>query len=140
MPPKQVVILIDDDPALRDVLRTALMEMDLPSGEVIVYQVGSGAEALLYLGRIRPDLLIVDLELPDTDGVDLCRRLRRDVFLRRVPVLALSGLTAVAEVRERAMAAGATRFLAKPFDLGVFIDDVRELLPRKGDDGGVGLW
>ena len=134
---KRVVILVDDDPALRDVLRTALLEMDVPSGEVLVYPVGSAAEALLYLGSIKPDLLVLDLKLPDADGVDLCRRLRRDPALRGVPVLAISALTPVGEVRERALSAGATRFLAKPFDLAVFAKQVRALLPDKRDQGAV---
>jgi CheY-like chemotaxis protein len=129
---KHVVILVDDDPTFREMLRTALRETDVPDRELIVYPVGSGAEALLYLRSVKPDLLILDLKLPDMDGLELCRRVRQDPILRRVPVLAVSGLAPAAEVRERAIAAGSTRFLAKPFDLDAFAAEVRGLLPTVG--------
>ena len=128
----QVVLLVEPDQAAGDALRTALTEKVAPSGGVRVYPVGSGAEALRYLRGVKPNLIVLDLELPDMDGLELCRRLRYDLDLRRVPVLAVSGLTPVEEVRERAMAAGGTRFLARPVDLDLFADEVRALLSAEG--------
>jgi len=130
--PKRVIMLVDDDRAFRDMVRMALREADVLNGEAVVYPVGSGAEALLYLRSVKPDLVILDLKLPDMDGLELCRRLRADPVLRHVPVLAVSALSPSGRVRDRALAAGCTSFLAKPFDLDAFAAEMRTLLPQQG--------
>jgi chemosensory pili system protein ChpA (sensor histidine kinase/response regulator) len=130
--PTLAVLLVEPDGATRDALTAALTERLAPAGGLRVYPVGTGAEALSYLQRVRPTLVILDVELPDMDGLELCRRLRHDSVLRRVPVLVVSRLTPVEEVGERATAAGGTRFFARPVDLDAFADEVRALLPAEG--------
>lgn len=87
---------------------------------------------------IRPDLIVVDLNIPKVNGLDVLRAIKRESALDGVPVVVLTSSTAPEE-REQAELLGADRFLCKPFDLYEFIDQVRgvvrELIPEvKGAD------
>lgn len=75
-----------------------------------------------------PDLFIFDVNLPDGNGIELCKEVKSDLYLSEVPVLMLS-----ANVRSEAMAenSGADAFLGKPFDLDVLIKLVKNLLKNK---------
>jgi CheY-like chemotaxis protein len=127
-PSKCVVILVAGERELRDQLRVALLAAAIPRREVVGYPVGLAAAALLYLRSVMPDLLVLDVELPDMDGLELCRRLLGDPVLRRVPVVALRAKGPTEEAR--AASAGAARVLAKPIAPAAFIGEVRDLLAK----------
>jgi len=101
------VLIVDDDRALRDALRRALV---LAGYEPIAVETGEAA--LTEVARSEPDAVVLDIGLPDVDGLEVCRRLRRSG--RRVPVLIL---TARDEVSDRigGLDAGADDYLVKPF-------------------------
>jgi two-component system response regulator MprA len=120
------VLLVEDDPELRDALLRALGDDGFePSG------VGTGAELLASAERLEPDLLIVDIGLPDADGRDVCQALRaRGV---RTPVLFLTARDAVSD-RVSGFAAGGDDYLVKPFDLGELTARLHALLRRAGTE------
>jgi two-component system response regulator MprA len=124
------LLIVDDDRALRDALRRAL---NLAGYEVT--GAAGGGEALGRVSERVPDAVILDIGLPDMNGLDVCRRLRADG--QRVPVLVLSARDAV-EDRIDGLDAGADDYLAKPFDLGELVARIRALLrrsaPPDGDD------
>jgi two-component system response regulator MprA len=121
------VLIVDDDRALRDALRRALV---LAGYEPIAVETGEAA--LTEVARNEPDAVVLDIGLPDVDGLEVCRRLRRSG--RRVPVLML---TARDEVSDRigGLDAGADDYLVKPFDVGELRARLRALLRRSGMNG-----
>lgn len=115
------VLVVDDERAIRRFLRTSLSAYNY-----MVYEASSGQEALTAVIAHRPDLLILDLGLPDMDGVEVIRQLRE---WTRLPILVLS-------VRERetdkisALDAGADDYLTKPFGIGELMARLRAAVRR----------
>lgn len=114
-------LIVDDEVAIQRFLRVAL------GGEgFIVYEAATGQNALVKLAKEQPDLLLLDLGLPDMDGVEVTRRLRE---WSQVPLIILS-------VREQesdkiaALDAGADDYLTKPFGVGELLARIRTVLRR----------
>ena len=121
------ILVVDDDRAVREALRRALTlggyEVQLAEG---------GAQALELLAQALPDAVVLDVAMPDVDGLEVCRRLRR--LGNRVPVLMLTARDAVAD-RIDGLDAGADDYMVKPFDIGELKARLRALLRRFGPDG-----
>jgi DNA-binding response OmpR family regulator len=114
------VLVVEDDSALREFLCTALAEEFEVAGAV------SGEEAVDLARQLRPDVVLLDVMLPGLSGLDVVRVIRSDPSLKDTPVLVM---TAFSEIDANdAEAAGASRFLAKPFDLHELTAAVRDLL------------
>ena len=90
----------------------------------------SGEEAVTRAQTARPDLILMDLQLPGIDGHEALGRLRDDTRTATIPVVALTAY-AMRQDRERALAAGFDGYLQKPIDVRRFPDQVREHL-REG--------
>ncbi|HEY5317632.1 MAG TPA: response regulator transcription factor [Solirubrobacteraceae bacterium] len=123
------LLVVDDDRALRDVLRRALT---LGGYEVRLAETGAGA--LAEVAAAVPDAVVLDIGLPDIDGLEVCRLLRREG--NRVPVLMLTARDAVTD-RIDGLDAGADDYLVKPFDIDELKARLRALLRRAGGEGGV---
>ena len=119
------VLVADDEPAARRLLRRILE----PAGYRVV-EAATGREALALADAERPDLLILDITLPDMDGVDICRRIKSDPATHLTPVIHITGLT-TREHRLRALDAGSDEFVGKPFDIEELLLRVRSLLRTK---------
>jgi excisionase family DNA binding protein len=124
--PAPRVLVVDDDPLLLATLRAAV-EQRLPGVDVDV--AADGYEALVQVGRFRPDVLVLDLRMPRLDGLEVCQRLRESPATAGIRILAITAFTE-ALPRERVLAAGADDFLEKPFDLDAFRARLSALLPR----------
>jgi two-component system KDP operon response regulator KdpE len=115
------VLVVDDEKAIQRFLKNALSQ-----AEFSVHIVGSGKEALTAAVAIRPELIILDLGLPDMDGVEVLRRLRE---WTKVPVIVLS-------VRDReddkiaALDSGADDYVTKPFGTGELLARMRAALRK----------
>ena len=116
------VLVVDDDRGLRDVLRRALN-----LGGYDVRLADGGAAALGAIASETPDAVVLDIGLPDIDGLEVCRLLRREG--NRVPVLMLTARDAVAD-RIEGLDAGADDYLVKPFDVDELQARLRALLRR----------
>jgi ribonuclease P protein subunit RPR2 len=102
------VLVIDDDAGLRALLHTTLEAIELD-----VEEVDSAARARAALAARRPDLIVLDVGLPDTDGLSFCRELKGEPHTAAIPVIILTGSDA--GTSEDARAALAEGFLRKPF-------------------------
>ena len=122
------ILIVDDDRALRDALRRALV-----LGGYDTVPADSGEAALAEVASAAPDAVVLDIGLPDIDGLEVCRRLRSGG--NRVPELMLTARDAVAD-RIDGLDAGADDYLVKPFDVGELRARLRALLRRSRGDGG----
>jgi two-component system response regulator MprA len=125
------VLVVEDDPAVSQAVRRALL-----LGGYEVRQAASGQDGLLYAETQSPDAIVLDLGLPDIDGVEVCRRLR-DVG-NRTPILMLTARTAI-ENRVDGLEAGADDYLVKPYDVRELQARLKAIMRRhiEGADGGV---
>jgi two-component system response regulator MprA len=121
------ILVVEDDRAVRDALRRAL---GLAGYEVLAAE--GGQHALTQVASGDPDAVVLDVGLPDIDGLEISRRLRRAG--NRVPILMLTARDAI-EDRIDGLDAGADDYLVKPFDLGELKARLRALLRRAGDAG-----
>lgn len=118
------ICLVDDD-RLSLAAMAALLESEC---EVIVSR--SGRDALRLVRRQPPDLIVLDLEMPDMDGISVCRRLKEDPLTEDLPVVFLTAHTDD-ETEVRGLAAGAADFIAKPPRGPVVLARIRNLVRMK---------
>ena len=102
------VLIIDDVADIRD-----MYALYLESVGFRIESAADGREGLIKAHALRPDIIVLDLSLPQIDGWTLCQTLKRTPLTRGIPVIALSGFTDK-KSRERAQAAGVDAFLSKP--------------------------
>ena len=117
------ILVVDDDKAVRDSLQRALV---LEGYEVELAP--DGTTAVKSLTQAAPDAVILDLQLPDIDGLEVCRRLR--TLGDRTPVLMLTARDALND-RVEGLDAGADDYLVKPFELDELFARLRALLRRR---------
>jgi two-component system, OmpR family, response regulator MprA len=123
--PLQKVLIIDDAENIIEVVRLGLKYEGFQ-----VESASDGEHGITAAQRINPDLIILDLMLPDIDGVDVCQQLRANPTTRDIPILML---TAKDEVRDRIVGldAGADDYLTKPFDFDELVARIRAILRRQ---------
>ena len=91
------------------------------------HPVRDGRDALTRAREVAPDLIIMDIQLPNISGLDLIAQIKRDATLRNTPVLAVTAYAGKGD-EERIRGAGAEDYLAKPVSIGPFMVAVRKLL------------
>ena len=119
------ILVVDDDATVRSVLGRLLRAEGLE-----VATAGDGESALDAFKRLQPDLVLLDVLMPDPDGFEVCRRLKSDPQNRLTPVVLLTALRSVDD-RIHGIEAGADDFLSKPFDPTELRVRVRSLLRLK---------
>ena len=124
------LLLVDDEDNLRSMLDAALRHSGFD-----VHPVASGRAALEAVGEVSPDLVVLDVMLPDLDGFEVCRRLR-DAG-NRTPVLFLTARDGTDD-KVRGLTMGGDDYLSKPFSLDELVARIGAVLRRTGaekDDG-----
>lgn len=123
MPPgRREAMVVEDDPDARRLVTSCLRRLGL-----VVHQAKNGAEAVKLLESMTPDLVCLDLRLPDGDGLAVCEKMRASERLQDVPVLVISALAQPADL-ERAEAVGVDDYIVKPFRTAALTASVRELM------------
>ncbi|HND51729.1 MAG TPA: response regulator [Pirellulaceae bacterium] len=120
---KRKLLIVDDDEELVDLLRDAF-ERD---GRFEIKVANNGFEAGMLVKEFRPDLVVLDVMLPDINGKEVCQRVRSDATLDTVKIICISGMVEqdkVAELR----AAGANDFMQKPFTVDRLMERACDLL------------
>jgi CheY-like chemotaxis protein len=105
-----MILIVDDDPAI-----TTLLKMSFELEGHVVTTAGSGAEALELARRIHPAAMVVDVMMPEMDGLELVRQLRANPATADIPVVCCSARSLAADV-EAGLAAGADDYVTKPCD------------------------
>jgi len=125
-------ILVADDLAMN----RELMREVLESSGYVVVEARDGSEAIREAYGGRPDLILLDIDMPVLNGYAVARRLRQDKDFLEVPIIAVTGLSS-REDRERAYDAGCNSFLRKPFNLSNLKDEIECFLGVSSTRGRV---
>jgi two-component system OmpR family response regulator len=121
------ILVVDDEPSITDAVSTALRYEGFD-----VRSEATGRGALAAATAFRPDLIVLDIMLPDLDGLEVTRRLRSDGF--RTPVLFLTARDAT-EDKVTGLTVGGDDYVTKPFSLAEVVARVRAVLRRTSPDG-----
>jgi len=119
------ILVVDDDDAIRQILIEALT-MDR---QYLVEEASNGIEASIKLGTYRPDLLILDIFMPEMDGLEVCRNICSEPELSNLKVIITTGHPDHPKIDE-VVKLGFTNILSKPFDLLNLVKDVETILGR----------
>ena len=119
------ILVVDDDAANRELLQETLIAEGM---EVVTAP--DGRSSLEEFARLKPDLVLLDVNMPFLDGFEVCRRLKSNPETRLTPVMLVTGLTG-REDRVRGIKSGADGFLSKPVDQSELLAHVRSLLSLK---------
>ena len=120
---KRKVLVVDDDPDLVELIVSVLED----DGRFETRVANNGFEAGMMVKEYRPDLIVLDVMLPDINGKEVCVRVRGDGSLENVKIICISGMVEREKVREL-KEAGADDFLQKPFETDVLINRMCRLL------------
>jgi len=121
------VLVVDDEASITDLVALALRYEGFT-----VEKAATGRAALASVGRFKPDLIVLDVMLPDLSGLDVLRRLSAEG--RRVPVIFLTARDAT-EDKVHGLTVGGDDYVTKPFSIEELVARVRAVLRRHGDDG-----
>lgn len=124
-----LILLVEDNEA-NQMLATAVLELE--GFEVRV--AGSGSELFDLLRDWKPDLILMDVQLPGQDGLTLTRLLKSDVETEAIPVVALTA-HAMSGDRQLAINAGCAGYISKPIETRTFGSEVRQFLPSSANGG-----
>jgi len=120
---KRKVLLVDDDAELVELV-TKVLEED---GRFEVRVAGNGFDAGMMVKEYRPDIIVLDVMLPDINGKEVCHRVRADSTLEDVRILCISGMIEEDKIHELRLS-GADDFMPKPFEFEALIDRMCTLL------------
>jgi excisionase family DNA binding protein len=120
---KKKVLIVDDDENLVDLLKDAF-ERD---GRFDIRTANNGFEAGMLVKEIKPDLVVLDVMLPDINGKEVCQRVRSDSAMESVRIICISGMVEADKI-EDLKSAGANDFLSKPFEVEKLLERSCDLL------------
>jgi len=118
------ILIADDEPHVVELVRVTLED-----DRVRVFDAGDGRGALAIAEALGPDLVLLDVHLPDVSGLEVCRRLRKHPRLAATKVIMLTAAAQQDDIA-RGFSAGATDYLTKPFSPVRLLSLVERLMPR----------
>lgn len=125
---KPRILVVDDEEDIRDILKTILTEEGC---EVI--EACDGNEALKMAKTRAPDLIVLDYNIPYIDGREVCSRLKKDILLRHLPILMLTGRGEITD-KVQGIDAGADDYVVKPFEPAELLARIRMIIRRTERD------
>ena len=120
----QQILIVDDEADFIELVKFRLS--DLPCEFLVA---NDGVQALSQARQYKPDLILLDILLPDLDGLSVCEILKRQPGTRKIPIIFMSALSS--DVTKRTAAMQAEDFFTKPLDLERLVNRVRDLLSHE---------
>jgi len=121
------IIIIEDDPNLRMYMEQRLSEY------YNVYTAADGLEGITKTEKIYPQVVISDLMMPKFNGFDVCRSLRSNFKTSHIPIIVISALGDEVQNKVKALEAGASLFIDKPFDMDYLLQQVNNIIKNQGE-------
>lgn len=118
---KRILIVEDND------LNLKLFRDLLSAHGYDTIETKDGLEAIMLTRNERPDLILMDIQLPEISGLDVTRRLKADEAIREIPIIAVTAF-AMKDDEEKILAAGCEAYISKPISIGPFLNTVRRFL------------
>ncbi len=122
------ILIVDDDPDIRDVLKLTLSEENYT-----VMEAEDGEAALKLIHSKTPDLVLLDYKIPKIDGREVCRRTKKDILLRHLPIIMVTGKGDISD-KVGGIDAGADDYIVKPFEPKELLARIRMILRRTERD------
>ncbi|MCX5707004.1 MAG: response regulator, partial [Candidatus Omnitrophica bacterium] len=116
------ILIVDDDADIRDVLKLTLSEENYS-----ILEACDGEEALKIIHHDQPDLVLLDYKIPKVDGREVCRRIKKDLLLRHLPIIMVTGKGDISD-KVDGMDAGADDYVVKPFEPKELLARIRMIL------------
>jgi len=123
MSKKPKILIIDDDP---NALETMAAVLETRNYKVLTTP--SGLEAITIAGKEKPDLIIMDVMMPQIDGFTLCKMIKEKEEIKDIPVILLTGKELIGDT-EKGFAAGASDYMIKPIDWDRFFLKIKKFVP-----------
>lgn len=121
---KPSILLVEDEPELRYLIRNVLKE------QYVIYEAGTGLEALSFLNKTIPSLIISDVMMPDMDGLELCRTVKQTPAMAQIPFVILSARGSE-DHKTEGYELGADAYIPKPFQINYLHVRIRKLLDNQ---------
>jgi len=121
-----MLLVVDDEPEINKLVARIFEKRGYRVATAL-----DGAEALAAVKRQRPDLIMLDLNLPKIDGWEVCRQLKSDPATRSIPIIMLTAAHANVDDAQIGLGLGADEYVAKPFVRAVLLHNVERLLGRE---------
>jgi CheY-like chemotaxis protein len=120
---KKKIVVADDEPFILSALQDTL------SDSYSVTTASNGAEAIRLAQKVMPDLIILDVMMPEMDGLDACKNLKRDKLTSTIPVILLTAKGQITDI-EKGFKSGADAYVVKPFSPARLIEKVEEIFEK----------
>lgn len=124
-----ISVLIIEDNLLNMKLVRSLLEI----ANYKVLEASDAEDGIQLLGQYRPDLILMDIQLPGMDGLSATRHIKKDPALQDIPIIALTSYAMHGD-EERALKAGCDGYISKPIDTKTFLASVVEYIPHNPDE------
>ncbi len=121
-PGKKKILIVEDEPDFRTLIRDVLEDKGFD-----ITEAANGTEGLRLYASFQPDLVLLDVRLPDMDGFDICRRIRKDGPRKDTPVIMCTVNSELTPINT-GLNSGATDYILKPFETEDLIARVRDAL------------
>lgn len=118
---KKILIVEDND------LNLKLFRDLLGANGFETYETKEGIEAISLTRNVMPDLIIMDIQLPEISGLDITKKIKADGMIKHIPIIAVTAF-AMKDDEEKILAAGCEAYLSKPIAIDVFLNTIRRFL------------
>ena len=126
---EQKLLIVDDEPHIRMLIEQALEELE--DEDVIFFTAENGVKALKIIHEENPQLVFLDVMMPEMNGMEVCRKVKKELGLNNVYIVLLTAKGQELD-RQKGLEVGADLYMTKPFDPEVLLDKAREVLNLPG--------
>ncbi len=123
MSEKKKIVVADDEPFILSALQDTL------SDSYAVYTASNGKEAIKTVEKVMPDLIILDVMMPEMDGLEACKQLKKNKATASIPVIILTAKGQITDI-EKGFKSGADAYVVKPFSPARLIEKVEEIFEK----------
>ena len=123
MADKKKIVCADDEPFILSALQDTL------SDEYLVFSASNGRDAIKEVERVIPDLIILDVMMPEMDGLEACKQLKKNKATAGIPVILLTAKGQITDI-EKGFKSGADAYVVKPFSPARLIEKVEEIFEK----------